>query len=40
MPSDIEIAQSVEPAHISIIARNLGLQDDEYDLYGKHKAKV
>ncbi|GIL68174.1 hypothetical protein Vafri_21431, partial [Volvox africanus] len=40
VPSDIEIAQSVEPVHISKIAEAVGLQPDEYDLYGTHKAKV
>lgn len=40
VPSDIEIAQSVEPVHIAKIADKLGLQQDEYELYGIHKAKV
>ncbi|EFJ51458.1 hypothetical protein VOLCADRAFT_79713 [Volvox carteri f. nagariensis] len=40
VPSDIEIAQSVEPVHIAKIAEAVGLLPDEYDLYGTHKAKV
>jgi hypothetical protein len=40
VPEDIDIAQSVEPVHISEIATELGLQGSEYDLYGIHKAKV
>lgn len=40
VPSDIDIAQSVEPLHISKIAADLGLQADECELYGTHKAKV
>mmetsp|Transcript_23440 Transcript_23440/g.51458 ORF Transcript_23440/g.51458 Transcript_23440/m.51458 type:complete len:637 (+) Transcript_23440:214-2124(+) len=39
-PSDIEIAQAIDPVHISQIATSLGLKDDEYELYGIHKAKV
>lgn len=40
VPEDIEIAQSIEPVHISKIAEKLGLLPTEYDLYGIHKAKV
>lgn len=40
VPADIDIANSVEPFHISEIARELGLQPSHYDLYGKYKAKV
>lgn len=41
VPSDIEIAQSVKPKHISQIAEvGLGLQPEEYELYGPSKAKV
>eukprot|EP00983_Pelagomonas_calceolata_P106005 1159187-Pelagomonas_calceolata.AAC.1 len=40
VPSDIAIAQSIAPKHISKIAEQLGLQADEYDLYGATKAKV
>ncbi|KAK4780632.1 hypothetical protein SAY87_016738 [Trapa incisa] len=40
VPADIDIANSVEPFHISDIARELGLGPSHYDLYGKHKAKV
>ena len=38
--SDIEIAQEATPRHISEIARKLGLTEDNYDYYGKYKAKV
>jgi len=40
VPSDIEIAQSVEPLPIKQLAERQGILDDELDLYGKHKAKV
>ncbi|PNH05613.1 Monofunctional C1-tetrahydrofolate synthase, mitochondrial [Tetrabaena socialis] len=40
VPSDIDIAQSVQPLHISSIAEALGLLPEEYDLYGTHKAKT
>ncbi|GFR43990.1 hypothetical protein Agub_g5136 [Astrephomene gubernaculifera] len=40
VPSDIEIAQSVEPVHIAKIAEAVGLLPEEFDLYGIHKAKV
>ncbi len=40
VPSDIEIAQSVEPQHISEIAAELGILPEELDLYGTDKAKV
>ncbi|CAG9459985.1 unnamed protein product [Pedinophyceae sp. YPF-701] len=39
-PADIDIAQSVTPIHIREIADKLGLTEDDYDLYGKTKAKV
>ena len=38
--SDIEIAQETKPKHIKEIAEKLGLTEDEYDFYGKYKAKV
>ncbi|XP_019155612.1 PREDICTED: formate--tetrahydrofolate ligase [Ipomoea nil] len=40
VPADIDIANSVEPLHISEIAQELGLGAKHYDLYGKYKAKV
>jgi len=41
VPPDIEIAQSIAPKHISLIAEGgLGLLPDEYELYGRTKAKV
>jgi hypothetical protein len=40
VPSDIDIAQAITPIHIAKIAESLGLTADEYDLYGKYKAKV
>jgi hypothetical protein len=41
VPSDIEIAQSIKPKHISQIAEvGLELRPDEYELYGPTKAKV
>ena len=38
--SDIEIAQEATPRHISEIAAKLGLTEDNFDYYGKYKAKV
>jgi formate--tetrahydrofolate ligase len=40
MPSSLEIAQSVRPRPILDVAHDLGLQDDEIELYGPAKAKV
>ncbi|XP_052187476.1 formate--tetrahydrofolate ligase isoform X2 [Diospyros lotus] len=40
VPADIDIANSVEPIHISEIAHQLNLAPKHYDLYGKYKAKV
>jgi formate--tetrahydrofolate ligase len=39
-PSDLEIARSVTPRPIVDIAADLGLRDDELELYGPTKAKV
>ena len=38
--SDIEIAQSVKPALITDIAKQVGLAPEELELYGNYKAKV
>jgi len=40
VPSDIEIAQSVEPLLISDIAKYIGILPEELELYGNYKAKV
>jgi formate--tetrahydrofolate ligase len=40
MPSSLEIAQEAELRPIAEIAEEAGLEDGEYDLYGKYKAKV
>ncbi|KAL7615423.1 hypothetical protein Lser_V15G08108 [Lactuca serriola] len=40
VPADIDIANSVIPLHIAEIAKDLNLNPDHYDLYGKYKAKV
>ncbi|KAG9459827.1 hypothetical protein H6P81_004335 [Aristolochia fimbriata] len=40
VPADIDIANSVQPLHISEIAEELNLKSEHYDLYGKYKAKV
>jgi formate--tetrahydrofolate ligase len=39
-PSDLEIARSVTPRPIAEVAADLGLRDDEIELYGRSKAKV
>ena len=38
--SDIEIAQSVKPRPILDIARELGVQEEQVELYGRYKAKI
>ena len=40
VPSDLEISRSVTPRPILEVARELGLRDDEIELYGYAKAKV
>ncbi len=40
MLTDIEIAQSVTPKHISEIAATAGVDDKYLELYGRNKAKV
>ena len=40
MPTDYEIAQSVEKDHIADVTEAFGLDRDDLDLYGEHKAKV
>jgi formate--tetrahydrofolate ligase len=40
VPADLDIARSVTPRPIVDIAHELGLRDDEIELYGKYKAKV
>ncbi len=39
-PSDLEIARSVTPRPIADVAADLGLHDDEIELYGRSKAKI
>jgi formate--tetrahydrofolate ligase len=40
VPSDIEIAQAAKMKPVMEIARQLGIDEDEIDLYGKYKGKV
>jgi formate--tetrahydrofolate ligase len=40
MPSSLEIAQAATLRPIADIASELGLEDDEVELYGRYKAKV
>ncbi|MGZ6267208.1 MAG: formate--tetrahydrofolate ligase [Candidatus Limnocylindrales bacterium] len=40
IPNSLEIARSVTPRPIIDLARELGLHDDEVELYGPYKAKV
>jgi methylenetetrahydrofolate dehydrogenase (NADP+)/methenyltetrahydrofolate cyclohydrolase/formyltetrahydrofolate synthetase len=40
VPSDIEIAQATRMRPIREIAADVGLSEDDIDLYGKYKAKV
>ncbi len=39
-PSDIEIAQNAKLQPITEIAKKLGIEDDELELYGSYKAKI
>lgn len=38
--SDIEIAQQTKLEPITAIANQVGLTDDDLELYGKYKAKI
>ena len=40
MPTDLEIAQSITLRPIKAVAAELGLHEDEIDLYGRFKAKL
>lgn len=40
VPSDIEIAQAAKQRPIIDVAKDIGLSEDDIDLYGKYKAKV
>ena len=40
LPSSLDITQAAELRPIAGIAAELGLRDDEFDLYGRYKAKV
>lgn len=38
--SDLEIARSVTPERISVIAERAGITEEEYEPYGRYKAKI
>lgn len=40
MKTDVQIAQEAKMQHISEIAKNVGLSDQDLELYGNYKAKV
>ncbi|KAF7725149.1 tetrahydrofolate synthase [Apophysomyces ossiformis] len=40
VPKDIEIAFAQKPKHIGTLAQEIGLQPNEYELYGQAKAKI
>ena len=40
MKSDIEIAQNAKMEKISDIAARIGLEEDDYEFYGKYKCKI
>ncbi|HWP79354.1 MAG TPA: formate--tetrahydrofolate ligase [Candidatus Acidoferrum sp.] len=40
MPTDVEIARAAVLRPIAEVAGELGLREDEYDCYGKYKAKI
>ena len=39
MKTDIQIAQEAEMIHIKDVAAQLGIGEDDLELYGKYKAK-
>lgn len=39
-PSDLEIAQNAPIEHIKVIARKVGIGEDDLHYYGKHKSKL
>lgn len=40
MPNDLEIARAAKIEHISIIAKKLGIDEEDLEYYGKYKAKL
>ena len=38
--TDVEIAQAARPRPITEVARELGLSDEDLELYGRYKAKI
>ena len=38
--TDIEIANSIKPENIRVIANNLGVKEEDLELYGNYKAKI
>ena len=38
--TDIEIAKNVKLKNITEIAKNIGIKEDEIEVYGKYKAKI
>ena len=36
--TDLQIAQETKMENINLIAKKLGLKEEEYDCYGKYKA--
>ena len=38
--TDLDIAQRVEMQHINSVAAKLGIDQDDLEQYGKHKAKL
>ena len=40
IPNDVSISRSQKPKNIGVLAEEIGLTPDEFDMYGKTKAKV
>ena len=40
MKSDIEIAQEAKMIHIRDVAKQLGISEDDLEMYGKYKTKL
>ncbi len=40
VPSDIEISQAAKPEYIVNVAKKLGINEEDLELYGRYKAKI
>ncbi|AMD18716.1 HBL186Wp [Eremothecium sinecaudum] len=40
VPSDIDISKAMKPKHISVVSKELGILDNELEMYGHYKGKL